>query len=224
MMIRINLLPVRQVQKREQGRQFIVVVVGLFIMGVIANGYWYFWVDGQRGDAQRRLDETQSRIKQLDTKIGEVANIQKREKEVRAKLEELQKLNRQRAGPVKLLDALATATPKKVGLISFTEKNGAATLSGLAESFDDVSEFMRTLNSVVWTPRGMGRVVERKRDGAAARVELFSDASIVDVPISELGYFFSNLELKSTETAASPVKGGPRPVKFDMSLAVNLAI
>ena len=32
MMIRINLLPVRQVQKREQGRQFIVLMVGMFII------------------------------------------------------------------------------------------------------------------------------------------------------------------------------------------------
>ena len=44
-------------------------------------------------------------------------------------------------------------------------------MAGNAESFDDVSEFMRGLNNIVWCPKGMGRVVERKRDGNF-RVEL----------------------------------------------------
>ena len=159
MMIRINLLPVRQVQKREQGRQFLVLLVGMFIIAGAANGYWYVWMDGKREAAQRRLDDTNARIDQLEKVIGEVTNLQKRKKEVEEKLAVLEKLTKQRAGPVKLLDALATATPKKVWLTSFEEKGGAAIMVGTAESFDDVSEFMRGLNNIVWCPKGMGRVV-----------------------------------------------------------------
>jgi Tfp pilus assembly protein PilN len=36
-MIRINLLPVRQVKKRELGRQFLVVAVGLTVIALIGN-------------------------------------------------------------------------------------------------------------------------------------------------------------------------------------------
>ena len=226
MMIRINLLPVRQVQKREQGRQFLVLMVGMFIITAAANGYWYVWTDGKREAAQRRLDDTNARIAQLEKVIGEVTNLQRRKKEVEEKLGVLEKLTKQRAGPVKLLDALATAIPKKVWILSFEEKGGAAVMVGSADSFDDVSEFMRGLNNIVWCPKGMGRVVERKRDGNF-RVELIgSEGEILEYPPTELGFFFSNIELKGTSTDASSglSKSGNKVVKFEMTLTVNLAI
>lgn len=224
MMIRINLLPVRQVQKREQGRQFIVVMVGMLIIAAAANGYWYVWMDGKRESAQRRLDDTNARIAQLEKVIGEVTNLQKRKKEVEEKLAVLDKLTKQRAGPVKLLDALATAIPKKVWITQFEEKGGAATMQGNADSFDDVSEFMRGLNNIVWCPKGMGRVIERKRDNNY-RVELLSgESEILEFPANELGFFFSNIELKETQSAQGVAKTGAKAVRFDMTLTVNLAI
>lgn len=223
MMIRINLLPVRQVQKREQGRQFIVLMVGVLIIAAAANAYWYVWLDGKRETAQRRLDDTNARIAQLEKVIGEVNNLQKRKKEVEDKLAVLDKLRKQRGGPVKVLDALATAIPKKVWLKSFDEKGGAAVMVGEAESFDDVSEFMRSLNAVVWTPKGMGRVIENKRDGSA-QVELLSgEAAIEQFSAGEFSRFFGSIELKGTETVSGQ-KSGPRLVKFDMTLSVNFAI
>lgn len=223
MMIRINLLPVRQVQKREQGRQFIVLMVGVLIIAAAANAYWYVWLDGKRETAQRRLDDTNARIAQLEKVIGEVNNLQKRKKEVEDKLAVLDKLRKQRGGPVKVLDALATAIPKKVWLKSFDEKGGAAVMVGEAESFDDVSEFMRSLNAVVWTPKGMGRVIENKRDGSA-QVELLSgEAAIEQFSAGEFSRFFGSIELKGTETVSGQ-KNGPRLVKFDMTLSVNFAI
>lgn len=217
MMIRINLLPVRQVQKREQGRQFIVLMIGTLIIAGAANAYWYVWMDGKRETAQRRLDDTNASIARLEKVIGEVNNLAKRKKEVEDKLAVLDKLTRQRAGPVKMLDALATSTPKKVWLKSFEDKGGAATLVGNAESYEDVSEFMRALNNVVWSPKGMGRVVERKKD-KGARVELLgAEAGIADFSREEMGFFFTNIELKQTATEG-------KTVKFEMSLTVNVAI
>lgn len=222
MMIRINLLPVRQVQKREQGRQFIVLMVGVLIIAAAANAYWYVWLDGKRETAQRRLDDTNARIAQLEKVIGEVNNLQKRKKEVEDKLAVLDKLRKQRGGPVKVLDALATAIPKKVWLKSFDEKGGSAVMVGEAESLDDISEFMRSLNAVVWTPKGMGRVIEGKRDGSA-QVELLSGESAIEqFSQGEYSKFFSNIDLKGTESIV--LQKGPKLVKFDMTLSVNFAI
>jgi type IV pilus assembly protein PilN len=227
MMIRINLLPVRQVMKREAGRQYIAVLVGVLVASLAGNGYWYYTLDNERADRQRKLSDTNARIQQLEKVIGEVNNLNKRKKEVEEKLSGLEELRKKRGGPVKLLDALATAIPKKVWLTSFEEKDGAAKVVGGADSFEDVSEFMRGLNNVVWTPKGMGRVVEMKRDGSAARVQLLTeDDAIEDFTGAEVAHFFSNIELKGTESTSA---GGNASrtnglVKFEMTLSVNYAI
>lgn len=222
MMIRINLLPVRQVQKREQGRQFLVLMIGTLVIAGAANAYWYVWMDGKREAAQRRLDDTTARIQQLEKVIGEVNNLAKRKKEVEEKLAELDKLLTERKGPVKLLDALATSIPKKVWLNSFDEKAGATVMQGNAESYDDVSEFMRALKNIIWTPKGMGRVVERKRDTPAHwRVELIQSGEgsieeFLESDVKEKG-FFNNIELKSTT-----VDNTTKRVKFEMALSTNM--
>lgn len=222
MMIRINLLPVRQVQKREQGRQFIVLMVGALILALIGNGFWWYQLDEKRGKAQRNLDDTNARIAQLEKVIGEVNNLARRKKEVEEKLAVLDKLRKQRGGPVKVLDALATAIPKKVWVTSFAEQGGAAAMTGNAESYDDVSEFMRALNSIVWTPKGMGRIIDRTRSGGIKVEMLGGEAAIEEFSAPLVGQFFSNIELRSTGAAAGP--RGAKIVSFDMTLAVNFAI
>lgn len=228
MMIRINLLPVRQVKKREAGRQFIVLMVGVLIIALLGNGYWYFMMEGERDAKQRKLNDTQARIAQLEKTIGEVNELNKRKKEVEEKLAVLDKLRKQRGGPVKLLDALSTAIPKKVWVTEFDEKAGGVKLLGSAESFEDVSEFMRGLNNIVWTPKGMGRVVELRRD-SSARVELLTgDSAIEDFAGNDVAHFFMNVELKTSSSELPPTAATAKPsariVRFEMSLNVNYAI
>lgn len=220
MMIRINLLPVRQVQKREAGRQFIVLMVGTLIIAAAANAFWYNDASGKRDAAQRKLDDTNARIAQLEKVIGEVNNLAKRKKEVEEKLAELNKLLTERKGPVKLLDALSNAIPKKVWLVTFEEKSGVASLSGYAESYDDVSVFMRSLKNVAWTPKGMGRVVERKRDNQWRVESLSAEGAIEEFTEADVKPFFKDIELKTGEAGQ---KAGAT-VRFDLTMTANMKL
>jgi type IV pilus assembly protein PilN len=219
--IRINLLPVRQVKKREMGRQFLVLVAGSVIIAGAGNYYWYSTRDAERTRRQEQVAETQRRIDALEKQIGEVNDLKKRKKEVEDKLAVLDKLKKQRSGPVKLLDALSSAIPKKVYITDFDEKSNAVKLSGLGESHEDVSEFMRGLANVVWTPKGIGRVVERKRDAKMVRVELLSsEGSIEDFEVKQLSNFFSGVELK--ESSQQDLKG-KAAVRFELAMTANYA-
>jgi type IV pilus assembly protein PilN len=221
MMIRINLLPVRQVKKRELGRQFIVAGVGIIIAAMAGNYVWYVNRESERARRQSQADDTQHRIAELEKVIGEVNNINKRKKEVQDKLAVLEKLRKQRAGPVRILDALSTCIPKKVVLDRFMENNSAVNISGRGESLDDVSEFVRGLRDIVWTPKGIGRMVEHKRDAPTARVELLTgDGSMQDFQMAELSNFFSKVELISTQSTVKPT----RLVTFELTLNANYAI
>lgn len=219
--IRINLLPVRQVKKREMGRQFLVLVAGALIIAGAGNYYWYATREAERSRVQDMVTETQRRIDALEKQIGEVNDLKKRKKEVEDKLAILDKLKKQRSGPVKLLDALSSAIPKKVHVSDFDEKGSIVRVVGTGESHEDVSEFMRGLTNIVWTPKGIGRVVERKRDSRNVRVELLAaEGAIEDFEVKDLSNFFTSVELKTSEQFDN--KGKPN-VKFELGMTANYA-
>jgi type IV pilus assembly protein PilN len=227
MMIHINLLPVRQEKKREVGRQFLVVVGGTLFMALLGNWIWYDGLASEEKKNAQRLAATQARIAELEKVIGEVNNINARKKDVLAKLSILNDLRKQRTGPVRMLDALATAIPKKVWLTGFDEKANAVKMTGKAVSHEDVAEFMRALQGIVWTPRGMGRLVEQKRDSQTARVELVGgEGAVEDFPTKSIGSFFSRIDLKKAEQKAtgSSTPGTPRLVDFEIHMNANYAI
>ncbi|HLL53702.1 MAG TPA: PilN domain-containing protein [Myxococcaceae bacterium] len=229
MMIRINLLPTRQVKKREAGKQIIALFAAVLIAALAGNYFWYDAREQERARNQDRINQTRARIADLEKVIGEVNNINKRKKEVEDKLKILDDLRKGRSGPVRMMDALATATPKKVWLKNFDESQGLVSLKGAALSHDDVAEMMRGLSSMVWTPKGMGRLVEQqKRDAKTSRVELLSqEGGIEDFPVGEVASFFQNIELKkatSAEQAGTSGQPATRVVDFEIQLNSNYAI
>jgi type IV pilus assembly protein PilN len=144
-MVRINLLPVRVSKKKEAGRQQLVIFAAVLLAGLVAN---YFWAASRESDLKAReakLALTREDIAQLERIIGEVKNIKDAQLELQKKLDVLERLKQGRSGPVRMLDELATVTPRQLWLSKMEEKAGAVNFTGSATSIDDVSEFMTRL-------------------------------------------------------------------------------
>ena len=125
-----------------------------------------------------------------------------------------------RSGPLTVQQALESAKPKNVKITALGEKGGVSTLSGTAATFDDVSEFMRALNNLVCSPKGLGRIVERKKGGGLFMVEPLEAAPVVlEWSTRDLGFIFANTQLKSTER----VEDG-NEVMFSLTLGVDLSL
>jgi type IV pilus assembly protein PilN len=143
--IRINLIPVRQVKKRELGRQQLYLFGLLFLGGLLGN---YFWLRDAQGIVDRKkaqIAKLNLDIAGLDRAIGEVKTITSEKKDLEDKLKVLDTLKKKRVGPVKVLDALAQVIPAHVWLTKLSEKGGNVQLEGLGMTNDDVAEFMREL-------------------------------------------------------------------------------
>ncbi len=144
-MVRINLLPVRVSKKKEAGKQQLAIVAAVLVAGLLGN---WLWASSRAGDLKAReakLARTREDIAQLERIIGEVRNIKDAQQELQKKLDVLDKLKQGRSGPVRMLDELATVTPRQLWLTKLDEKNGAMSFTGAAVSIDDVSEFMTRL-------------------------------------------------------------------------------
>jgi type IV pilus assembly protein PilN len=216
MMIRINLLPVRVAKKREMGRQ-ILVLFALVIAGAgVGNYMWYADRKAEFNQNAQGIAQVKAKITELEKVIGEVSKINDRKAEVEKKLGVLDNLRKGRSGPVKMMDALAGAMPKKLWLKSFGEEKGGVKIAGSAISHDEVAEFMRGLSSMVWTPKGMGRLVE----------QLTPDSAIEEFPVAAIKPFFTNIELK--DAVQKPIPGNDpnafATVDFNIFLTANYAI
>jgi type IV pilus assembly protein PilN len=144
-MIRINLLPVRVSKKKAAGKQQLLLFALLIVLGFIGN---FLWASSRASELQAREAKVKSlrdEIAQLDRIIGEVKNIKDQQAALREKLDILTQLKANRSGPVRVLDALATLTPKRLWLTKLEEKGGRLSFSGAAATIDDVSDFMTAL-------------------------------------------------------------------------------
>ncbi len=144
-MIRINLLPVRVSKKKIAGKQQLILFVLLLVLGLIGNFFWSSSRASVLAARQQKLKRTKDDIAQLEKIIGEVKNIKSEQAALRDKLGVLEKLKAGRQGPVRMLDELASVTPKKLWLKKMEEKNGAVTFEGVAATIEDVSAFMAAL-------------------------------------------------------------------------------
>jgi len=217
-MIRINLLPVKAHRKAEAGRQQLILFA--LVLAVAVGGNLYAWQQksAKEGAMQVQVNKTQQQIAELDRVISEVKDINKKEEELKTKLGALDKLKAGRAGPVKVLDALQTAMPKKVWLLSVSEAGGAMKIDGIALSQDDLAEFMTALQNVVDTPQGIGRLVAGD-NAKESRVELSTEGKVVNLVPSQVTPFFTNVKL-GTDTQGADMSGA-KTVKFSLSLAAN---
>jgi type IV pilus assembly protein PilN len=227
MMIRINLLPVRVAKKREMGKQILVLFAIVLVGAVVGNYMWYANRKAEFDQNAAGIKQVQAKIEELKKVIGEVDKINERKAEVEKKLGVLDTLRKGRSGPVKMMDALASSIPKKLWLKTFAEEKSGVKLTGSAISHDEVAELMSNLSHLVWTPKGMGRLVESRKDAPTSRVELLSpDAAIEEFPVSSVKFFFTNIELKdasqkgtqSNDPNVIPV------VDFNLTLTANYAI
>jgi type IV pilus assembly protein PilN len=144
-MIRINLLPVRVSKKKAAGKQQLILFALVILAGWLVNFMWAQSRQSAQQSAERKVASLREEIAQLDRIIGEVKNIKDQQAALREKLDILSDLKAGRSGPVKVMDALATLTPKRLWITKLDEKGGAATVEGQAATIDDVSSFMTAL-------------------------------------------------------------------------------
>jgi type IV pilus assembly protein PilN len=147
-MMRINLLPVRVSKKSLAGKQQMFFLALVVVLGLILNLLWQQSRAADLRSREAKLKRTRDDIAQLEKIIGEVKNIKAEQAALKEKLDILEKLKAGRSGPVRMLDELATLTPKRLELKKMEEKaGGAMQFDGSAGSIDDVSAFMSALKA-----------------------------------------------------------------------------
>lgn len=161
-MIRINLLPVKAAQKKEQLRNQIIVSAVVVVFAVVGCFSFYQSLQAEISSVNTEIAQNDKEIAKLKKKIGEVNKFKKLQEELRTKLDVLAALKEAKAGPVHLMDDLISALPEKLWITDFNEKSGGITIKGVGLSEDDVADFMTNLEASPYYQKVVLKVTKQK--------------------------------------------------------------
>jgi len=149
-MIRINLLPHRQIKRAERKRELGLMVVATVALSVVLV-FMGHQVINNRLDAQmNRNSRLQTAITQLDTEIEEIKRLKEEIKNMLDRKQVVENLQSNRSLAVILLDEITRQLPEAVYLTSFKQNGNTITLQGFADSNGRVATLVRNLSTSKW--------------------------------------------------------------------------
>jgi len=146
-MIRINLLPHREVRRKQQQQQFFILLAFVLVVG---GAVWFVvrsYLDEQLETQQARNKYLQDEIVKLDKQIAEIQKLKEQTAALLARKRVVETLQGNRAETVHLLDQLVRQLPEGVYLKAVKQSGNRVTITGLTQSQARVSTLMRNLES-----------------------------------------------------------------------------
>jgi type IV pilus assembly protein PilN len=146
-MIRINLLPHRELRRKQQQKEFFVVLSVVLGLGAAIWFSTHTYLGGQLEEQNGRNTYLETEIAALDKQIEEIKKVQEQTTALLQRKKIVESLQANRAETVYLLDQLVRQLPDGVYLKSVQQKGNKVAVNGFAQSNARVSTFMRNLES-----------------------------------------------------------------------------
>jgi type IV pilus assembly protein PilN len=141
--ILINLLPHREEKRRARKRTFFIGIGVAAFAGLVAVGVWYSVLQQLTQAQQDRNAFLKAEIGKLEAQIKDIANLRAEIEALKARQKAVEDLQTNRNVPVYLLDELVKQTPEGIYLTSIRQAENVVTVSGVAQTNERVSEFLR---------------------------------------------------------------------------------
>ncbi len=149
-MIRINLLPHRELKRRARQQQITVLAGATFILGLLIVGVVHVAIVGQIEYQNGRNNYMKDQIVILDKQVEEIKKIKELTDALLARKKVVETLQNDRVEVVHLLDQLVRLLPDGVYFRSIKQTSHDINLTGYAQSNSRVSVLMRNLESSPW--------------------------------------------------------------------------
>lgn len=145
-MIKINLLPYHEKEKKENIARQISIIAGSFIVFLLLLVLVQLKLSVTNNNLESEIKEAEAKLVDLNKKIGDLDKFKKNKKELEQKLGVIKTLEENRLAPVKTLDDLATLVPpNNIWILKITQKNDQLTIEGVGRDNIVVADFMKTI-------------------------------------------------------------------------------
>ena len=148
--IKINLLPWRQRVREEQQRQFINVIAGLMILGVLCVVLLWQYYGNRISNQEARNRILNAEISVLDNKIEAIRAMQLKRKELLDRMKVIQELQGNRPVIVRLFDELARQLASRFFFEEVKMSKETLFIRGVAEDNNRISNQLRNFSTSKW--------------------------------------------------------------------------
>ncbi|WP_338479298.1 PilN domain-containing protein [Pseudomonas trivialis] len=146
-MTRINLLPWRQALAQRRRKYFLVFLLA-FACVALAAVWLADQVIDQAIDRQvTRNSHVGKDVAAQDARIKTIDDLQEQSQQLAERMKVVQDLHQSRSAGTQLLDQLARAVPEGVHLHEVVARGDSVSISGSAESSQDIAQLMRSLEA-----------------------------------------------------------------------------
>jgi type IV pilus assembly protein PilN len=149
-MIRINLLPHRELARAARRRQFNVLLGIAVAAGVLVVVLGHSVIAARQSAQDARNAYLDQEIVKLDSQIVEIKKIREQTQALLERKQVVETLQSNRTEVVHLFDQMIRLLPDGLYLKSFKQEGDVVTLSGYTQSSARVSTLMRNLDTSPW--------------------------------------------------------------------------
>jgi type IV pilus assembly protein PilN len=146
-MIRVNLLPHREIKRRRQQQQYFVMLGVVAALSVAIWALVHTTLSSNFEDHQKRNTYLQSEIVKLDKEIEDIKKLKEMTASLLARKKVVETLQSNRSEVVHLLDDLARQLPDGVYLKGIKQQGNRVVINGYTQSQARVSTLMRNLDA-----------------------------------------------------------------------------
>ena len=159
-MTRINLLPWRELLRKEREREFYSIAGGAAFFMVLVMVYIHFHVSGMIEAQNERNIFLGQEIQKVENQIKDIKKLETEKSKLLARMKVIEELQGQRPQMVHLFDELVKTLPDGVYLTSIKQSNASVEIQGVAQSNARVSAFMRNIDASHWLSEPKLNVIE----------------------------------------------------------------
>lgn len=152
-MIRINLLPHREIKRAARRRQFGVLLVSALVLAVGVVGLGQMAISARIAIQDERNAFLEQEIAKLDNQIKEIKKIKEETRALLERKQIVETLQSNRTEIVHLFDELIRVLPEGLYLRSVKQTGDNIELLGYTQSSARVSTLMRSLEDSPWFER-----------------------------------------------------------------------
>lgn len=149
-MVRINLLPHRQVKRAERQRQFGIMALGTVVLASALVFMGWSVINARKeaqDDRNRRLDEA---IVKLDSEIKDIKSLKDQINSVLERKQIVENLQTNRSQSVVVMDEIARQLPEGMFLRSIKQQANIIEIQGVADTNARVATLVRNLSASNW--------------------------------------------------------------------------